>query len=583
MSKSFGRFLALRLSLSSAARAQLVTVSTILFAVLAGCIKPNAAPPKSRALNKSAEKILIVSAEQTGVFNTGGLGHTVESLAKALENGGMDTDVLMPFYSDIEPAIRNKTRKALQSFEVTLNEVPGRQSRTSYKFDLYYYDNLQTGVRTWLLKHEGTTEQSGLFSNLRPQNEAKRYTNQNEGEAFLAFNKAAAQFIDGHDHSIINIHDWHSGFVRNAVTDRKKRFLFTISNIGYQGLFDGGLSQRAGMSPEEFWKTTEFYGKFNFMKHGITTSDMVLTVAPNYLREIATERFGGGLHGLVNKLAREFRISAILNGTDTESWNPVRQFHKDIVHTFSSDNLTGKSKGKARLQTTLGLNVSAATPLICLTSRLADQKGYAYLIGSLDAVATKRNVQFVILGDGEPRYVAQVKALAEKHPRKVVFRSFDADLEKPLTAYSDFFINTPWYEPSGTNQLFAMKNGTIPIVSRVGGLADFVKDRESGFLVDIAVKADGVQTDLEKTQFNISSVINSAIDAFANDPAFINRMRTAAMKQDNSWDSRIDLYRKLFAFIRANGSLALQKAHPNSSSLEMTLEAMFTQHNSSRR
>jgi starch synthase len=410
-----------------------MTFSSLLFPfflaiafAFCGCIKSKVDSQKLNSNQTSREKVLLVSAEQTGVFNTGGLGHTVASLAQALEQGGIDTDVLMPFYSEITPTIRDTAHRTSQSFTVTLNALPGRQGEATFTFDLYSHDNPQSGVRTWLLKHEGNGTQGGLFDNTPRPGEARRYTNQDEGEAFLAFNKAAAQFVDKHEHTIVNIHDWHAGFVRNGVKDRSKRFLLTISNMGYQGLFEGSLAGRAGMGPDDFQKTTEFYGKFNFLKHGITTSDMVLTVAPNYLREIATARFGSGLEGLVQQTAREFRISAILNGTDVESWNPQRQFHKSIVHTFHPEDLSGKEKGKALLQAELGLRISERTPLVCMTSRIADQKGYAYLTEALATVAQRRDVQFVILGDGEPRYLAKVEELAKNFPGKVLHKAFDA-------------------------------------------------------------------------------------------------------------------------------------------------------------
>ncbi len=528
----------------------------------------------TRQLDSSkTEKILMVSAEQTGIFNTGGLGHTVASLAGALQKHGFATEVIMPYYEDISPDLKTKAVNEHNSITALFPSHSNKANAKEFVFSLHSVINPSNGVKTWLLKNEkGSLGEPGLFDNSRKPNQPKVYTNsKNEAESFLAFNKAVSKFILKRDHTIINLHDWHTATVRVGLAGydfleaiQRKRFLFTISNMGYQGLAAADIAMRAGLNEQTYYDKAEFYGLFNSLKYALETSDFTLTVSPNYLKEIATKRFSGGLEGLVEKLGQEFRISAILNGTDVEQWNPSRTGNGSINETFTSKDLTGKSRGKSILQAQLGFAVSAKSPLLALTSRIADQKGFAYLPGALEGLAAQESVQIVILGDGEERYVKEVQEIARRYPAKIKYFPFDSSLERSLTAYSDFFVNTPWYEPSGTNQLFAMKNGTIPILTRVGGLADFVVDGKTGFLIDLVLHENKVDTDVEKSRQAVLDGFRRALDIYHNQPANLAEMRRACMAQDNSWELRMPVYERLFRYLRGRGDLELARSRSGS-------------------
>jgi len=179
------------------------------------------------------------------------------------------------------------------------------------------------------------------------------------------------------------------------------------------------------------------------------------------------------------------------------------------------------------------------------------------MLPAIEEIVKNKNVQFAIIGSGDSVYENALKELQNKFPEKIQFRPFSVPGEKLLTAYSDFFLNASWYEPCGLNQMFAMLNGTIPIVSNVGGLKSSVVEGETGFFIDIKVNKDD-KTDHELTKLEIIKKISKIIQIFETSPEIINKIRINGMKAQNSWQNRIVLFRKMFSFVRQNGPEALR-------------------------
>ncbi len=481
------------------------------------------------------ERILFVTAEQSGVFNTGGLGHTTSSLARALNEAGESVEVVMPYYSTLDSTLKGiKDEKIRYSFRWGQGE-----GAESFRFGLFSTTNPRTGTRTYLLKPLSHPE---LFENAPPPGTPTRYTNySSEGKAFAAFNQAAAEFAKGRDYTLVNTHDWHAGlfgrFAREGGSDVK--ILFTISNLGYQGLTDFSAFGPLFRDSEKYpGSPYEFHGRFNFMKAGVHDADAVLTVSPGYLADIQTPRFGHGLDGFLRAESKRKPLLAILNGTDLANWRPT---------DFSAESLDGKRTGKLELQTLLGLDADSERPLFCLTSRLAHQKGYDYLPGALRKLLdSDKNAQIVVMGDGDARYVEAIERVRADFPQRFIYRPFSAELEIPMTRYSDFFVNAAWYEPSGTNQIFALANGTLPLLSRTGGLPDYVIEGKTGFLYDIAFHDHSDSIDVRQSERNVGEALIQAAKDFRERPkAHSDRVR-AALSVDHSWKAQIPRYREVF-------------------------------------
>lgn len=493
----------------------------------------------------------MVAAEQTGIFNTGGLGHTVSGLARALKRDGKAIDVVMPFYSDIDVSIKERVvRERMLPIEFRWGDFPGAHE---FRFEIFSVTDSESGLKTFLLKDTSNTD---IFENTPPEKAAKRYTNyQSEGMAFAVFNRAAATFISQRNYNIVNLHDWHSGYVGHFLKKMdtsaqkdisQRRVLFTISNFGYQGVFEIGSLGGGQPGPEEYVpEKYEFYGKSNFMKAGIIDADWVLTVSKNYLREIFLPRYSGGLDGFLAVESKRRPFTAITNGADLKQWTPV---------DFSSSDFSGKAKGKFELLREVGLGERAAEPLYVMTSRLANQKGMDYLPRAFEMFFAEKNVgTLIITGDGEPRYEQEVRKLAQKFPDRVAYRKFSSTLEKKCTFYGDFFVNGAWYEPSGTNQMFALKSGTIPILSRVGGLPEYIQERKTGYLVNLEYEQKDIH--IEKTARSFAKVIGETSVVYRQSPNTHKAMMSDAMKVDHSWDQRISEYASLFSSLKKSPSV----------------------------
>lgn len=369
-----------------------------------------------------------------------------------------------------------------------------------------------------------------------------------------AFSKAVAEFLSKRSkYDIINAHDWHAalvGYYLNEesiwLTDeyrQRKRIVFTINNAGYQGIFD---KEKVGAGrpwdgfyfrPDGF----EFHGRFNFMKAGIHEADAVLTVAPSYGLELLTERFGFGLDGFLARAAKEKPFAAILNGVDLQGWRPP----------FEAGDFSKKLELKVAVQKKYGLKIDPAAPLIVMTSRLADQKGIHYWPNALgDSLRRHPRMQAIVVADGEAWVSEELRRLSDAHPGRLVAMPFDSNIEREVTWAADFFVNVPWYEPSGTNQLFAMASGTVPMLSRVGGLQDYVQDGQNGILIDIHFKGSGSDVDLGQTRASVVSGFDRLNACFA-DTDCLNRLRVGAMSSDYSWSAVTQKYQGLFSTVQA--------------------------------
>jgi len=282
----------------------------------------------------------------------------------------------------------------------------------------------------------------------------------------------------------------------------------------------------------------EFWGQVNLLKGGLMLADLLSTVSETYALEIQTPEFGAGLDGVLRDRADD--LFGILNGVDYRAWDPA---HDPLIPArYTVDNLSGKRACKAHLQQEFGLTADPAIPLIGMVTRLADQKGLDLVAAILDELFAA-GTQLVILGTGDPRYERMFADAARRHPREAGVRiGFDNGLAHRIEAGADIFLMPSRYEPSGLNQLYSLRYGTVPVVRRTGGLADSIRDAtpqavETG-------TANGFVF-IDYTPRALLLAIHRALTAF-RDPVTWRELQRVGMTADFSWAESAKKYVGLY-------------------------------------
>ena len=302
-------------------------------------------------------------------------------------------------------------------------------------------------------------------------------------ERFSYFCRAALELLSTlGPFDVLHCHDWQSAMATTFLRAQPElypslfaaRTVFTVHNQAYQGLFPASEWPVLKLDSRLFTsRYLEFYGKINFLKAGLASADAITTRKSDvYAQEIKTPEFGCGLEGLLRERAGD--LSGILNGADYSVWNPATDPH--IARNYGPDNLNGKQLCKAHLQRIFKLALRPDVMLIGMVSRLVSQKGFDLLEQILEQLLT-RDIQFVLLGTGDPHYERYFQQMAERYRERArVQIGFNDALAHRIEAGADVFLMPSHYEPSGLNQLYSLKYGTIPIVRATGGLKDSVQD-----------------------------------------------------------------------------------------------------------
>ena len=413
--------------------------------------------------------ILFAVSELAGVAKTGGLADVAAALGPWMKKLGHDVRVIMPAY--------RQAMAVLPTVVVGAGEV-AFNSGTRFGFAIRQGEF--AGVTVYLIEHNDYFDRSGL------------YTHGGEGFAdnaqrFAFFCKAALQacqtlqfrpdIIHGHDWQsallgyYLKIHEAGNPFFADTST------VLTIHNGAYQQHTPAALLDALGI--DRYWFNPNFFedhGQLNLLKGGIAFADKITTVSPHYAEELQTELGSHGLAYIIDRRKQDF--SGILNGCDYLEWNPETDSY--LPAHYSLNDIAGKSVCKQALQQRLNLPVMADKPLYGMVSRLAEQKGFAYLIPALWHFL-QEDVQVVLQGSGDVKIAAELNHLANAFPDKCRFiEAYDNGLAHLIEAGADFFLMPSLFEPCGLNQMYSMKYGTLPIVRAVGGLVDSVKCFETG-------------------------------------------------------------------------------------------------------
>jgi starch synthase len=351
---------------------------------------------------------------------------------------------------------------------------------------------------------------------------------------------------------IVHANDWHTAFapllLRTAYAWDRDRFgaaksVFTIHNIGYQGVFSAGQAGDLGpgVGIEMLHQGDLGAGRVNPMRHGVIHADAVTTVSPTYADEIRTLEGGHGLDGDLR--ARGTAVSGILNGVDYEEWNPATDRY--IPHRYDAHDLSGKALNREALLDLLLMKAAPATPLVGMVTRLTRQKGIDVLYDALPEVLERDGIRLVILGSGEHQYERFLHGLQERFPGRVVFYSgYSEELAHFIEAAADIFLMPSMYEPCGLNQMYSLKYGTVPIVRRTGGLADSVRHFDP---------AAGEGTGIVFNDFDAGGVrwaLDTALEWFSQ-PSTWRRLQLNGMREDFSWDRQVEAYEALYRDLAA--------------------------------
>lgn len=406
-------------------------------------------------------KILFAAAEGSPFVKTGGLADVIGALPKALLKAGHDIRLVMPKYRTIPDSFKEKQ----EHLGTTSVYVGWREQYCGVDSLLF------EGIPVYFIDNEYYFGRDGI------------YGYGDDGERFAYFSRAVLDMLPVIDFKpdVIHVHDWHTGPVPALLRHHygSKPFysgiktVFTVHNLLYQGIFPYEvLGELLGLPNEYFTpEGLEFYGNVSYMKAGLVYSDHVTTVSPTYAEEIKTPHYGYGLDGLLRSL--NGRLTGIVNGIDTKLFNPATD--RALPTTYRS-NLAKKRDNKTKLQEEVGLPVAPEVPLIAMVTRLVESKGLDLVMRVLDELLYFDDVQFVILGTGDPAYEHWFREAVYRQPQKLAAKiTFDDGLSRRIYAGSDIFLMPSKFEPCGISQLLALRYGSIPVVRETGGLNDTVK------------------------------------------------------------------------------------------------------------
>jgi len=414
-------------------------------------------------------RVLQVGAEVYPLIKTGGLADVLGALPQALCNQGADLRLLLPGLPGIIDAVLH-AKKVCQ-----IGPVFGAASVTLLRAQMPY-----TQVPAYVIDAPFLYRRGG-----GPYQDRHGAEWADNLQRFGLLGWVAAQLAQGQldpdwQAEVVHAHDWHAAMscaYLHAHPAGEAASVFTVHNLAFQGLFPHddwallGLSSRY-MSPSAL----EFHGMLSFMKAGLKFADRVTTVSPSYAREIATPEFGVGLEGVIR--GRGADVSGILNGIDARVWDPASD--SALPQRYSPTQLQGKAVCKAALQQQFGLAVEAGTPVLGVVSRLTSQKGLDLVLSVLPEII-RMGGQLVVQGTGEPALEAAFRMAADAHPGRVsVLLGYDENGAHRLIAGADMILVPSRFEPCGLTQMYGLRYGTVPIVRRVGGLTDTVRDVGQG-------------------------------------------------------------------------------------------------------
>jgi starch synthase len=476
--------------------------------------------------------IAFAASECVPFSKTGGLADVVGALPRALAALGHQVSVYLPRYRQtklIDP------ETVVRSITIPFDDT--------YRFCSVVTAGASGGVRFYFVDYPPYFDRDALYGN-----PAGDYPD--NAERFALFSRAVleASKILGVP-QIFHCHDWQSALVpvmlRTLYAEdpafRDVATVFTIHNMGYQGLFPQDTLPLL-MLPWELLTISmmEFFGQVSFLKGALVLSDFVTTVSKKYSQEIQTTEYGFGLDGVLR--SRAATVSGILNGVDYDEWSP--QSDKFTGAKYSPQDLSGKLRCKKDLLNLFGVhNPDAKVPVIGIVSRFAAQKGFDLIAQIMDRLAREEMI-LIVLGSGDKTYEEMFQRLNKQYPNKIAIKVvFDNAIAHKVEAGADMFLMPSRYEPCGLNQIYSLKYGTVPIVRATGGLDDTIEpwDARTG-------KGTGFKFS-EYTGEALLATIRQALLAY-QDPSSWQTLMRNGMSRDFSWGASAREYGRVYERVR---------------------------------
>jgi starch synthase len=477
-------------------------------------------------------RIVQISPEAVPYAKTGGLADVAGALSAYLARSGHEVTLFLPFYRMTRAAGFEPGPVELELSPAELG-LPAEASIRSVPST--------SGLRVRVVDAPELFDRDGLYG-------AGGADHPDNLLRFSVFCRASLCAIE-ESPDILHVHDWQAALAAvllrsgpppgaAAISERRPASVLTLHNLAYQGRFAEELWPETGL-PDDWYRPDrlEYYGGINLLKGGIVTADRVTTVSPGYAEEISTPEFGFGLEEHIQALTHP--VEGILNGIDTAEWNPADDAF--LATPYDVADRSGKASAKRELQREFGLPESPGVPLFGIVSRLVDQKGIP-LIEALEHRFGGWPAQFVWLGTGEPRYERLIEQLDRDNPNVGSRVAFSEPLAHLVEAGADFFLMPSAFEPCGLNQMISQRYGTIPIVHRVGGLADSV------IAITPETLADGSATGIVFEPFEpdaLAGAILDAIDLYTR-PETMEGVIRAGMETDFSWQASGRKYEELY-------------------------------------
>jgi starch synthase len=464
-------------------------------------------------------RVLQVSAEIYPLLKTGGLADVTGALPSALARRGCDVRLLLPGFAPIVAGVQGLQPAG------ELSAAWGQRAR------------LRAGQLGGHVTY--VVDAPALYGGGHPYVDAAGKPHADSARRFALLGQAAAALAAGLDASwtpqVVHAHDWHAGLAPAALHFQRSRgttearSVYTVHNLAYQGLFPASAFADLGLPAPAFEiDGLEFFGQVSFMKAGLRYADWLTTVSPSYAQEVQTPEQGCGLDGLLRERAAV--LTGILNGVDGAIWNPAHD--GQLAARYGPRQLSARGANKAALQAECGLEVRTDKLLFGIVSRLTEQKGLHLVLHGLPALL-ERGGQLVLLGSGEPELESAFARAMRAHPGSVaVHVGYDERRSHRMFAGADVILVPSRFEPCGLTQLYGLAYGCLPLVHRVGGLADTVTDASLENL------ADDLATGFVFERFtddDFDAAVRRAFTLFAR-PAQWRRVQRAAMRQRFDWD-----------------------------------------------
>src|SRR5438270_8628438 len=477
-------------------------------------------------------RITFAASECVPYSKTGGLADVVGALPQALAALGHDVNVFLPRYKQTKLP---QARMALASVTVPFDD--------HYRFCTVLEGPANNGVKFYFIDYPQFFDRDALYgtpSGDYPDN----------AERFSLYSRAvieASKVVGPPD--VFHCHDWQSAlipvmlrtFYAEDPAFENLATVFTIHNMGYQGLFPAEILPLL-MLPWDLFTISkmEFFGQVNFLKGALVFSDYVTTVSRKYSQEIQTTEYGFGLEGVLRN--RAATVTGILNGVDYDEWSP--QTDKFTAAKYSPQDLSGKAKCKQDLLAAFGVKTAdPKLPVIGIVSRFAAQKGFDLISQVADRLAREEMI-VVALGAGDKTYEEMFLRLNKQFPNKIAVKvAYDNAIAHKIEAGSDMFLMPSRYEPCGLNQIYSLKYGTVPIVRATGGLDDTIEpwDARTG-------KGTGFKF-TEYTGEALLATIKQALLAYRDQASWQILMRNG-MNKDFSWGASAREYGKIYDRVR---------------------------------